>query len=298
MKILASGSSGLLGHSLIPFLTTGGHAVTRLVRRDTGGPAAVRWDPVLGTIDREGLAGHDAVVHLAGENIAAGRWSERQKKAIRESRTQGTRVLAQALAQLAVPPKTLVCASATGIYGDRGEEVLDESSAPGRGFLADVCREWEAACQPARDRGIRVVNLRFGVVLSPAGGALAKMLTPFRLGLGGTIGSGRQFWSWIAIDDAVGAVHQALCMERLSGPVNAVASHAVTNREFTKTLGHVLHRPTVLPMPAFAARLALGEMADELLLASQRVVPRRLEETAYAFRFPRLEGAMRHVLGR
>jgi uncharacterized protein len=301
MKILVTGSHGLIGSALIPFLTTGGHSVTRLVRRETARPCAestVRWDPILGTIDQQGLEGHDAVVHLAGENISGGRWNERQKKAIRESRLHGTRMICDALLKLRQPPKGLVCASAIGIYGDRGDEILDEKSAAGTGFLAEVCRDWEATTESVRLRGIRVVNLRFGIVLSPAGGALAKMLLPFRLGLGGVIGSGKQFWSWVGIDDVVGAIHHALNSEHLNGLVNAVSPHPATNRDFTKTLGKVLGRPTVFPMPAFAARLALGQMADDLLLSSARVVPRRLEETGYVFRSPDLEPALRHVLGR
>jgi len=302
MKILVTGSTGLVGRSLVPFLTTGGHTVTRLVRHaaspNAGQEPTVRWDPILGTIDQAGLEGHDAVVHLAGENIAGGRWNDRQKKAIRDSRLHGTQLVCDALLKLRNPPKTLVCASAVGFYGDRGDEILDEKSPVGAGFLAEVCREWEAATESVRLRGMRVVNLRFGMVLSPAGGALQKMLLPFKLGLGGIIGSGRQFWSWIEIDDAVGAILHALTHDQLAGPVNAVAPNPSTNRDFTKTLGQVLRRPTVLPMPAFAARLALGQMADDLLLASTRVVPRRLEETGYAFRYSQLEPALRHVLGR
>jgi uncharacterized protein len=298
MKILVTGASGLVGNALVPFFTTGGHAVTRIVRRAPSGErdSIVRWDPILGTIDREGLEGHDAVVHLAGENIS-GRWNERQKRAILESRVHGTRMLCDALLKLKQPPRTFVCASAIGIYGDRGDEILDEKSPPGEAFLVEVCREWEKETEPLRPLGIRVVNLRFGMVLSPAGGALAKMLLPFKLGLGGIIGSGRQYWSWIEIDDVVGAILHALTCEELSGPVNAVSPNPTTNREFTKTLGHVLRRPTVFPLPGFMARLALGQMADELLLASARVVPRRLEETGYAFRYPQLESALRHVLG-
>jgi uncharacterized protein len=299
MRIVVSGSSGLIGGSLVPFLTTGGHSVTRLVRRDrTGGPAAVRWDPVLGTIDQEGLEGHDAIVHLAGENISSGRWNARTKKLIRDSRLEGTRLLCETINRLQKPPKTLVCASAIGFYGDRGDEVLDERFAAGEGFLADLCKDWEALTESVRPRGIRVVNVRFGVVLSPAGGALAKMLTPFKLGVGGVIGSGRQYMSWIGIDDVVGGIHHAITCEALNGPVNVVAPNPVTNRDFTKTLGRALRRPTVLPMPAFAARLALGEMADELLLASTRVVPQRLDETGYKFRNPELEPALQHLLGR
>jgi uncharacterized protein (TIGR01777 family) len=302
MKILVTGSTGLVGHALVPFLTTGGHSVTRLVRRaaspNAGQEPTVRWDPILGTIDQAGLEGHDAVVHLAGENISAGRWNDRQKKAIRDSRLHGTQLVCDALLKLRNPPKTLVCASAIGFYGDRGDEILDEKSPVGAGFLAEVCRDWEAATESVRLRGMRVVNLRFGVILSPAGGALQKMLLPFKLGLGGIIGSGRQYWSWIEIDDVVGAILHALTHDHLSGPVNAVSPNPATNRDFTKTLGQVLNRPTVFPLPAFAARLALGKMADDLLLASARVVPRRLEEAGYAFRYPQLEPALRHVLGR
>jgi len=238
----------------------------------------------------------DAVVHLAGENIAAGRWTERQKARIRDSRVKGTRLLCDLLARYSPPPKALVCASAVGYYGDRGDEILKEESASGSDFLSDVCGEWEAATQTAVERGIRVVNLRIGVVLSPLGGALAKMLTPFKLGAGGVIGSGRQYMSWIALDDAVRAFHFALTNQSLHGPVNAVAPNAVTNRDFTRTLGRVLSRPTVFPMPAFAARLAFGEMADALLLASTRVQPARLLAGGFTFRYPDLEGALRHLL--
>ena len=237
-------------------------------------------------------------MHLAGENIAAARWSERVKAKIRESRLRGTRVLCESVAKMSSPPKVLVCASAIGFYGDQADRLLDEDSPAGDMFLADVVRQWEAATQPALDAGIRVVNLRFGMILSPRDGALAKMLLPFRLGAGGRVGSGRQYWSWISIDDAAGAVHHALMSESLSGPVNAVSPNPVTNEQFTKTLGRVLNRPTVLPMPAAAARLALGQMADELLLASARVVPKKLEESGYDFRQPTLEGALRHLLGK
>lgn len=298
MTILVTGSSGLIGSVLVPFLTTGGHRVTRLVRsQPRPGEMAVRWDPVAGTLETAGLVGLDAVVHLAGENLA-GRWTAEKKARIRDSRVKGTRLLCESLARLAQPPKVLVCASAIGYHGDRGEELLQEESAPGSGFLAEVCRAWEASAEPAVQRGIRVVHLRFGVVLSPSGGALAKMLFPFRIGAGGILGSGRQYWSWIALDDAIGAIHHALTTDTLQGPVNVVAPHPVTNREFTKTLGRVLGRPTPFPMPAFAARLAFGEMAEELLLASTRVEPTRLLATGYRFRHPELEGALRHLLGK
>ena len=254
MKILVSGTTGLIGTALVPFLTTGGHSVVRLIRsQPRPGQAAVHWDTAAGSIDSSALEGLDAVVHLAGENIAARRWTPAQKARIRDSRVQGTRLLAQSLARLQQPPKVMVCASAIGFYGDRGTEVLTEESAPGSGFLTDTCLAWGAAAQPASGKGVRVVNLRLGVVLSPGGGALAKMLFPFRLGVGGKIGSGRQYMSWIGIDDVVGVIHYALTTDELRGPINAVAPNPVTNREFTKTMGRVLSRPTIFPMPAFAA---------------------------------------------
>jgi len=299
MKVLVTGSSGLIGSALLPLLTTGGHEVRRLVR--VGGerrPDVVQWDPINGTIDTAALEGLDAVVHLAGESIAGGRWTAEKKGRIRDSRVDGTALLVKALSGLARPPRTLVAASAIGFYGDRGTDVVDEDSAPGAGFLADVVREWEAAAQPAAQRGIRVVNLRLGIVLSPAGGALASMLPPFRFGAGGPVGGGAQYMSWVAIDDAIGAVLHALTTPGLSGPVNVVAPHPVTNREFGKTLGQVLSRPAFLPLPAFAVRLAFGEMGEALLLGSARVEPHRLIESGYAFRYPDLEGALRHLLGK
>ena len=298
MSVAVTGSRGLVGSALVPFLTTGGHRVLRLVREAATDPDAVRWDPASGIQDPTRLAGVDAVVHLAGENIAAGRWTEAQKDAIRRSRVEGTRRFCEALAGFPQPPRVLVAASAIGVYGDRGEERLTEESAPGAGFLAGVCREWEAATEPAQRAGIRVVHLRFGMILSPRGGALGKMLTPFLLGAGGRMGSGRQYVSWVAIDDAIGAVLHALAMGDLRGPVNVVAPTPVTNAEFARTLGRVLRRAAMMPLPAFAARLAFGEMADALLLASARVVPVKLQASGYAFRFPDLEAALRHLLGR
>lgn len=295
LHVAVTGASGLVGSALVAELSSTGQRVTRLVRRNPGSNDVV-WDPLAATFNGSQLEGVDAVVHLAGENIAATRWTANVKRRIRDSRVIGTRTLAAALANLASPPKTLVTASAIGFYGDRGDELLDEQCGAGKQFLANVAMEWEAAAQPAIDAGIRVVHLRFGVILSPDGGALAKMLWPFKLGGGGRIGSGRQWWSWVSLDDAVGAVRHAIETEFLSGGVNVVAPNAVTNSEFTKTLGRVLHRPTILPMPAFAARLALGEMADELLLASIRVTPRRLLESGYAFKQPTLEAALRHLL--
>ena len=300
MRIAVSGSTGLVGSEVVTVLSAEGHEVFRLVRRvPAPGEKAVRWDPGKGEIDAAGLEGFDAVIHLAGENVGSGRWNAARKAAIRDSRVIGTRLLCDTLAGLAQPPKTLVCASAIGIYGDRGEDALTEESPPAAGFLPGVCREWEAASGPAARKGIRVVALRFGMVLSPKGGALARMLPLFRAGLGGVIGGGRQYVSWVALDDLPGIVFHTLQRGDLSGPVNAVAPRPVTNREFTETLGKSLSRPTPLPVPAFALRLAVGgEMADALLLASARVIPRRLEETGYRFRFPELGGALRHLLVR
>jgi uncharacterized protein (TIGR01777 family) len=298
MHVLVTGSTGLVGSALVRRLTSEGHQVTRLVRTATPpGSSDVSWDPAANRIATPALEGLDAVVHLAGENIATGRWTPAKKARIRDSRVQGTTLLCEALAQLVEAPKVLVSASAIGYYGDRGEQVMREESRPGDDFLADVCRAWEAATAPAEARDIRVVHLRIGMILSPDGGALAKMLTPFKLGAGGVLGSGQQYMSWIALDDIVGIIHHALHTEALRGPVNAVAPQAVTNRDFTKTLGRVLRRPTVLPMPAPVVRLLFGEMGDTLLLSSTRVVPARLEASGYAFRYPDLEGALRHLLG-
>lgn len=297
MHVLVTGSNGLLGGALVPFLTTGGHEVTRLVRSPAG-EGQVHWDPAAGELDAATLPALDAVVHLAGENISEGRWTEDKKRRILESRVKGTRLVAESLARREKPPRVLVCASAIGFYGDRGDETVDERSAPGAGFLADVCRQWEDAAEAARTAGIRVVHLRFGVILSASGGALAKMLLPFRVGAGGVLGDGKQYMSWVALDDAVGAVHFALTRESLRGPVNAVAPNPVTNREYTHTLGKVLSRPTIVPVPAFAARLAFGEMADALLLSSTRVEPRVLQEAGYDFRFAGLQDALRHLLGK
>jgi uncharacterized protein (TIGR01777 family) len=299
MKVAVTGATGLIGSALVPFLRSGGHEAAplrRLSASGRGGGDDPSWDPATGALSDGALDGVDAVVHLAGENIAARRWTPAQKARIRDSRVQGTARLSQRLANLTQPPATLVAASAIGYYGDRGEELLNEDSSSGDDFLSEVCRQWEAASLPAAEKGIRVVHLRLGIVLSPRGGALAKMLLPFKLGAGGRIGTGQQYMSWIALDDAVGAIGHALTDSNLSGPVNAVAPHPVTNLEFTKTLGKVLSRPTLFPMPAFAARMALGEMADALLLASSRVEPRRLAGSGYSFQYPTLEAALRHVL--
>jgi len=297
MKVLVTGATGLVGRHLVPFLTTQGHEVFRLIRTEPREANDITWDPAAGMILAARLEGLNAVVHLAGENIS-GRWTDAMKERIRTSRVNGTRLLCETLASLKQKPKTLVCASAIGFYGDRGPEQLTEDSPRGAGFLPEVCEAWEAACQPARDAGLRVVNLRIGVVLSPQGGALAKMLLPFRWGAGGIVGSGRQYWSWIAIDDVAGAILHCLTHPELIGPVNATAPHPATNYEFTKTLAGVLQRPAILPVPAFAARMMLGQMAEELLLSSTRVEPRKLQQTGYQFRYPTLESALRHVLGR
>ena len=297
MHIAVTGSSGLVGAALVSFLTAGGHRVIRLVRKPPSGDD-VQWDPTEGVRDLSRLEGVDAVIHLAGENIAAGRWTPQRKDEIRRSRVEGARRLSESLAKLSQRPKALVSASAIGFYGDRGDEILTEDSALGMDFLAQVCQEWEAATEPAARAGIRVVRLRFGMILSPMGGALRKMLLPFRLGAGGRMGSGAQYVSWIAIGDAIGAIHHAAGAESLHGPVNAVSPAPVTNAEFTRVLARVLSRPAIFPMPAFAMRFAFGEMADALLLASARVMPTRLQASGYRFRFPELEGALRHLLVR
>ncbi|MHC4390555.1 MAG: TIGR01777 family oxidoreductase [Planctomycetota bacterium] len=298
LRIAISGASGLVGSSLSAFLSTGGHKVSRLVRRAEDAPDAIEWNPAEGTLDAKKLEGFDAVVHLAGESIANGRWNKKRKKRIRDSRIEGTRLLSETLASLEQPPKVLVSASAIGFYGDRGEEALNEESEPGTGFLAEVCRDWERATKAAQEAGIRVAHARFGVILSPRGGALAKMLTPFRMGAGGRLGSGKQFMSWISLDDVLGALLHLVQTESLTGAVNVVAPTPVTNREFTKVLGAVLRRPTWFPVPATAARLAFGEMADALLLSSARVEPETLEATGFRFRHRELEPALRHLPGR
>ena len=297
MKVLISGATGLIGSALIPVLVGGGHEITRLTR-SPGSGGGVGWNPDAGEIDTSRLEGHDAVVHLAGENIGEGRWTREKKRRILESRTRGTRLLAEILASLPEPPDVMVSASAVGYYGDRGNELLSEESGAGSDFLAEVCKAWEAAADPAREAGIRVVHPRNGVVLSTEGGALARLLPVFKLGGGGRIGGGRQWSSWIAMDDVVGAIVHALTHDSVEGPVNLVSPNPVTNVEFTRVLGKILNRPTIFPLPAPAARLMLGEVADALLLASQRVEPAKLKEVGYEFRYPELEGALRHLIGR
>jgi uncharacterized protein (TIGR01777 family) len=297
MKILMSGSHGLVGKALTKSLTNDGHEVVRLVRHNRSlGALEVEWDPNQGRIDAEHLEGHDVVVHLAGESIAGGRWTDQKKRAIRDSRVNGTRLLSESLARLSRPPSLFLSASAIGYYGDRGDELLTEASAPGNDFLAHVCVEWEKATRPAVEKGIRTVHARFGIILDAEGGALAKMLTPFRMGIGGRVGDGKQWMSWVALDDVVNGLRFLMEEPSTRGPVNFVAPNPVTNAEFTKTLGRALSRPTLFPVPVFAARLAFGEMADALLLSSQKVEPSVLKTKAYQFRWPTLDPALRHIL--
>lgn len=293
MQIIISGASGLIGTALTTRLQDR-HDIVPL--RRGGRSDGIGWDPDGGTLDPTALSGADAVVHLAGTGIADRRWSAAVKQSIRDSRVRGTGLLARSMAAAETPPPVLVCASAIGYYGDRGDTVLDEDSSAGEGFLSDVCAEWEAAAQPARDAGIRVVHLRIGVVLTAAGGALAQMLPPFKMGVGGVIGSGQQYMSWIALDDLTALFAYAIESPDLAGAVNAVAPTPVTNREFTKALGQALGRPTVFPLPGVVARLMFGEMADALLLASTRVVPARLGRTDFTFTHERLDTALSAAL--
>ena len=295
MNILVSGSSGLLGRRLLPRLREAGHQVFRLVRRKATAPDERRWSPEE-RVDPIVLDRIDSVIHLAGDNIAEGRWTEEKKRQIRDSRVHGTQRLAEAIAEATSPPKSFICASAIGYYGDRGDTVLDEASSPGTGFLPDVCREWERAADAARAKGVRVVHVRLGVVLSTEGGALAKMLLPFKMGVGGVVGDGKQYWSCIGVDDAAAAFQFAAENEQLRGPVNAVCPEPVTNYEFTKALGRVLGRPTLFPLPKMMARLALGQMADELILASTRVTPKALQEAGFSDAAPTVEAALRQSL--
>jgi len=293
-KVLVSGSSGLIGAALCKLLQANGYQVTRLVRGGTSSASQMVWTPDK-PVSAESLAGFNGVVHLAGETIV-GRWSARKKAAIRNSRVIGTKKLAEALALAPRRPEVFISASAIGYYGDRGDQILREESPSGTGFLPEVCREWEAASKPAADAGLRTAHVRLGVVLSSAGGALAKMLLPFRLGLGGNMGNGRQWWSWVDLQDVVGAILHVMNNGSISGGVNVVSPNPVTNAEFTMTLASVLSRPAILPMPAFAARLALGQMADELLLASQRVEPAKLLTSGYTFQQPHLRESLQSIL--
>jgi uncharacterized protein (TIGR01777 family) len=294
VRVAVTGSSGLIGTALLPALRGAGHEALRVVRRDPVEQGEVGWDPEVGTIDARGLTGVDAIVHLAGYNIGR-RWTEARKRRILESRTKGTQLIAETAARLEPRPAVLVCASAFGFYGNRGDEVLTEASARGGGFLADVAEAWEAAAQPARDAGLRVVSMRHGLALTASGGALARLLLPFRLGLGGRSGSGEQWWSWIAMDDLTRAYLYVLD-QPLSGAVNVVAPEPLRNRDFVKELGRALRRPTVAPFPAFAVRTLLGEMGEELLLSSKRVHPAVLETSGFHFELRTLAAALAAIL--
>jgi len=295
MRIAIAGASGLVGKALTPLLEAEGHDVVRLVR---SWPKAgeIEWHPNQDSIDPAKLQEFDAIINLAGENVAEGRWTDEKKKKIHDSRVNGTHLLSEAIAKLTTKPRCFLCASATGIYGDRGDETLDEQSESGGGFLAGVCREWEKATEPAHRAGVRVVNFRFGPILARAGGMLEKMLTPFKMGLGGKIGSGKQYISWVAIEDAVAVIKRVLNDESIRGPLNVVSPKPVTNERFTRALGEVLSRPTVMAVPAFAARLAFGEMADEMLLVSQKVIPKKLQAAGFQFEYSDLETALQHYV--
>ena len=296
MDVVVTGASGLIGTALKGALEKAGHRMVPMVRGQASGDA-VHWDPDGGEIDAGALEGAAAVVHLAGEGIGNKRWNAEHKARVKESRTRGTSLLAQTLAKLDKPPKVLVSGSAVGYYGDRGDEVLTETSRPGNDFLAEVCTAWEAAALPAKEAGIRVANIRTGIVLSGRGGVLPKMLLPFKFGVGGKLGSGRQWVSWIALEDEVGAIVHLLNDESLSGPFNLTAPNPVTNAELTKAIGAALHRPTILPAPAFALKAALGpEMADELLLVSQRALPTRLLDSGFTFQHSEFGEALRVAL--
>lgn len=297
LHVVIAGASGLIGGALVPLLERRGCRLTRLVRREPRpGADEVYWNPKLGELRADKLEGADAAIHLGGVNIASGRWTAKLKAAIRDSRLESTRLLSETLARLARPPRVFLCASATGYYGGRAAEILTEGSPPGTGFLATLCRDWEAATAPAQQAGIRVVNLRTGVVLTAGGGALARMLPAFKWGFGGVLGSGRQYVSWISLHDVTRVIEFALANESITGPVNAVAPNPVTNRELTRTLGRVLRRPTLFRVPALAVRIGFGELGRALLLEGHRLRPARLEQAGFEFDHPTLEGVLRHEL--
>lgn len=295
MRIIVAGATGFVGRALVPLLRAKGHAVFKLTRKESDlAEDEIHWNPISGQLDAAALEGADVIVNLAGENVAS-RWTESKKQLILQSRISATRLLVKAISLLKAPPKQLVNASAIGFYGSRGCEKVDEASSSGLGFLANVCRQWESAALTGDPKGLKVALIRIGVVLGKEGGALASMLTPFKLGLGGVVGSGDQWMSWISLQDLVAII--AFVIEKgLEGPINAVAPHPVTNKDFTKVLGTTLNRPTIFPMPAFAARLLFGEMADELLLGSTRVVPDRLLKEGFQFATPTLNTALELIL--
>jgi len=297
MRVAITGSTGLIGTALSEALIADGHQVTRLVRGEVHGTGEVRWNPAAGTIDATALEGHDAVVHLAGVGIGDHRWTAEHKAAVLDSRVKGTSLLATTLGGLTSPPAVLASASAVGYYGDRGTQPLTEADGPGTGFLADVVRQWEEAARPAADAGIRVATMRSGVVLTDRGGALDKQLLPFKMGLGGRVGSGDQYLSWISLDDEVAAIRHLLATETIRGPVNLTSPAPVTNLEFTKALGEVLGRPTVLPVPKLALTTMFGkEMVAEMLYAGQRVLPAVLQASGFTFRDVEIEAALRRIL--
>jgi uncharacterized protein (TIGR01777 family) len=298
LQVLISGASGLVGRELTAFLERRGDSVLKLVRTKERADKNIYWDPEAGILDGAGLENVDAVVHLAGENISEGKWTDEKKARIRDSRIKGTTLLSNRISSLKTKPRVLVSASAIGIYGNRGSEVLTENSSPGDDFLSGVCRDWESSTNAAKEAGIRVVNARIGIVLSKAGGALGKLLVPFKMGVGGRVGDGKQYMSWIAIADLISAIAFAIETDFLNGPVNLVAPNPVTNEAFTNALGEVLSRPTILPAPAFAMRMLFGEMADALLLSSARVIPEKLISSGYKFQYPELKSALKSVLGK
>jgi uncharacterized protein (TIGR01777 family) len=296
MKVVVTGATGLIGRALVPELRAAGHTVLTVTRRPAGGADEIAWDPAAGQLDRAALAGVEAAVHLAGENLDAQRWSPEHLQRVRNSRVEGTALLARTLAELAPRPRTLVAVSATGVYGDRGDQVLDDNAKPGLGVMADIVKAWEAAAAPAERAGIRVAQPRFGMVLTARGGAIARMMLPARLGLLGPVGDGRQWWSWITLRDVARVIVACLDDPRLAGPFNAVTPAAVRQRAFARAFGHVLHRPAVVPAPALLMRLLFGGITDELLLGSQRVIPGRLSAIGFTFADPQLEPAIRWAI--
>ncbi|MEO6394114.1 MAG: TIGR01777 family oxidoreductase [Pyrinomonadaceae bacterium] len=292
MKILITGASGLVGSKLVEVLKADRHEILKMVRRESKSSDEVSWDVDRGEIDIPAMKGVDAVVHLAGENVGEGRWTDAKKKSIMDSRVLGTRLIVEAIGKLDPRPHVLISASAVGIYGSRGSEIVTEASLPGSGFLAQVCRKWEAETVPAVEQGIRVVNLRVGVVLSNDGGALAKLLTPFKLGVGGKVGSGRQYLSWLTLNDLVQIIVIALTNESYIGPINAVTPEPVTNQELTDAIGKKLSRPTFMSVPEFAVKLLFGQMGEETVLSSTRALPARLEELGFKFQYPTINSAL------